>query len=190
MLVDLFKEVDAGGYEAFQHLTKQQPELLTPMQLGTWISGYIGVGCLLLLAVVVFVVRGRTRSAQVSLAAFVIGLILVETMRHTVGARRPGNAETFLAPEEMTRSFPARGVFLFTLAGVLFIFAAWGALASTWTRLLVAVVVVVLVLGVALSQLMLQLHFVTDVVGGLFGGLALALLASRFFAGRRDVSPT
>ena len=146
--------------------------------------------CILLLVVVVFLVRGRTRSAQVSLAALVIGLILVETMRHTVGARRPGNAETFLAPEEMTRSFPARSVLLFTLAGVLLIFAAWGALSSTWMRLMVTVVMVVVVLGVALSQLMLQLHFVTDVVGGLFGGLTLALLASRFFEERRDAGST
>ena len=190
MLVDMFKEVDGGGYEFFQYLTKQNPALLDPMQLGTWISSYIGVGLALLLAVLLYVLHGRTRAAQVSLAAFLFAVVLVEVLRHLVGARRPGNAEAFVDADEMTRSFPARGVFLFSLCGVLLLFAAWGALSSTWKRVLVSANIVALILGVAFSQLVLQLHYVTDVIGGLFGGLALALLATRFFAYEREALAT
>ncbi len=45
-----------------------------------------------------------------------------------------------------------------------------------------------LIKWVAISELILDLHFVTDVAAGLFGGLALALFATRFWTATPTLS--
>ena len=182
MLVDLLKSIDYGGYYFFRHAVGEHPEIAPPMQLGQWLSSYPGVGITLLLAVIISLLQKRTRAAQISLAAFVLGVIFVEMLPNVVPANRPADAQLLVATDEMSRSFPAQRVFLFTMAGFLLLFAAWGSVKRAMARLLLSAGLVSLILWVALSPLVLGLHYVTDVMGGLFGGLALALLASRFSA--------
>jgi membrane-associated phospholipid phosphatase len=181
MLVELFKSMDYGGYYFFRHLARQNPEILPAFRLGDWLGSYFVVGFMFLVAVILLLVQARTRAAQVSVGAFVLGVIFVEILRNVVAAHRPPDAQDLVDADEMLRSFPAREVFTVTLAGVLLLFAAWGSVRKTPLRLLLTAAVVVLLLWVAMSQLILGLHFVTDVMGGLAGGIGLGLLASRFF---------
>jgi membrane-associated phospholipid phosphatase len=181
MLVELFKSMDYGGYYFFRHLARQNPEILPPFRLGDWLGSYFVVGFVFLVAVILLLVQARTRAAQVALGAFVLGVIFVEILRNVVAAHRPPDAQDMVEADEMLRSFPAREVFTVTLAGVLLLFAAWGGLHTTTLRLLLTAAVVGLLLWVAMSQLILGLHFVTDVMGGVTGGIGLGLLASRFF---------
>jgi membrane-associated phospholipid phosphatase len=189
MLVELFRSIDYGGYYFFRHLAGQNPQILPPFRAGDWLGSYFVVGFMFLVAVILLLVQARTRAAQVALGAFVLGVILVEILRNVVAAHRPPDAQDLVDADEMLRSFPAREVFTFTLAGVLLLFAAWGGVHKTTFRLLLTTAVVVLVLWVAMSQLVLGLHFVTDVMAGLAGGIALALLASRFFRPGAEGAP-
>jgi membrane-associated phospholipid phosphatase len=181
MLVELFRSMDYGGYYFLRHLAGQNPQILPAFVLGDRLGSVLVVALTIVVAVILLARQGRNQTAQVALGAFALGVILVEILRNVVAAHRPPDAQDLVDADEMLRSFPAREVFTFTLAGVLLVFSAWGSLHKTTLRLLLTTAVVVLVLWVAMSQLVLGLHFVTDVMAGLAGGVALALLASRFF---------
>jgi undecaprenyl-diphosphatase len=180
MLVDLLKSIDYGGYYFFDWAATHHPWLAEIMLPARWIGSF-GVGAVFLLAVILFVVQRRIPAALISFGALAGGVVCVEILRYTIGAHRPANAQKLVAADEMLRSFPAREVFAFTLASMLLLFAAWAALPNTALRLLLAAGVIALMLWIAVSQLVLGLSFVTDVMAGLAGGLAVALLASRLF---------
>ncbi len=184
MLVEFLKSVDYGGYYFFRHLIQQVPELVAPMQLGGDLGSAIPVFAVVILAVLIFARQRRFRAAQASLIGFALAAAFVGLVSYLVAARRPEDAQDVVGAAGMASSFPASSVFLFTYAGTHLIMAAWGANRPARLRLLAAGTIGVLVLWVAISPLALGLHFVTDVIGGLTGGLACALLASRFFPNR------
>jgi undecaprenyl-diphosphatase len=180
MLVDLLKSMDYGGYYFFDWAATHNPWLANIMLPARWIGSY-GVGVVFMLVVICFVSQRRIPAALVSFGVLAGGVLGVEILRYAVAAHRPANAQKLVDAAEMLRSFPAREVFAFTLVGTLLLIAAWATLPNTALRMLLSVGVIALMLWVALSQLVLGLSFVTDVMAGLAGGLALALLASRFF---------
>ena len=187
MLLELLKSVDDGTYYSLDHATRQFDSLANLMRLGDWLGSYVAVGILLLLTLILFILQARFRAAQLTLAASLVGVAIVEALRAILPAQRPAVASSSVDAAEMLCSFPSGKVFMFTLVAVLLLFAAWGVLHRAPARLLLTTTMVVLILWIAMSQLMLGLHFVTDVAAGLFGGLALALLAGRFLTGERNL---
>jgi undecaprenyl-diphosphatase len=181
VLVEFLKSVDDGAYYSLDHTARQIGRIEQAMRLGDSLGTYLGVAAVLLFALILLAVQRRWRAALGVLVAFVFGVALVETMRTLLPAPRPLVARRSVDAAEMMRSFPSSKVFLFTLAAVFLLFALWPISTRKSARALLTPGVVVLILWVAMSQLMLGLHFVTDVSAGLFGGIALALLASRFF---------
>jgi undecaprenyl-diphosphatase len=181
MFVDLFRNLDNGAYNFFDFQSKNVPALVAGMQVGDWVSGIFVPAILVLAAAGIFLTRHRNVAALLSLAAFLLGVIFVEILPMLVAAHRPEGTQYRLDAAEMLRSFPARGVFLVTLAAVLVAFAAADVVRRPAPRILIFAGLLVLTVWVAMSQLMLRLHFVTDVMAGLAGGLALGLLATRFF---------
>jgi membrane-associated phospholipid phosphatase len=180
VLVELLKSIDDAAYYSLNHLTQQLKWLANVMRLGDSLGSYLAIGIVILLALVLCLLQTRFRAAQVTLAAFLLGVVIVETVRFLVPAHRPAVAAGSVDAAEMLRSFPANKVFLFTLAASLLLLAARGIVERKTVQAVLTLLVIVLVLWVAMSQLMLGLHFVMDVAAGLFGGLALTLLASRF----------
>jgi hypothetical protein len=180
MLVNLLQGMDNGGYYFFRHKAQHYPDLVPVMQVGDAVGSLVLIVVLAVLAVLLFLARGQARAAGVSAAFFVLGVVLVEAVRHLLPGRRPEDAQNYLDAEEMLHGFPARSVFLFTVAGILFLYAIGPALTGRLQRGLMTACVVVLVLWVCMSQLFLGLQFVTDVMAGLAGGVALGLLAGRF----------
>ncbi len=180
MVVDLLKSMDYGGYYFFDWAAIHNPVLADIMLPARWVGSY-GAGVVSLLAVVCLVAQRRIPAALISFGALAAGILGVEILRYAVAAHRPANAQHLVNAAEMMRSFPAREVFAFSLAGTLLILAAWPSLPNTALRVLLTAGIVALMFWVALSQLVLGLSFVTDVMGGLAGGLAVALLARRLF---------
>jgi membrane-associated phospholipid phosphatase len=189
-MVELLTNTDYGTYYFFRHEAQQLPGLDVAMQLGDLLATAVAASLVLMLATILFVMRGELRAALVGVLIFMAGVILVEIFQNLLAVQRPAYAGELVSAAEMARSFPARGVFIFTLASTLLLFAAWCSLHHTGLRLLVTANLTVLVLWAAMSQLALGLHFVTDVIGGLVGGLALALLATRFFPAAEAVPVT
>jgi membrane-associated phospholipid phosphatase len=186
MFVDTLKEVDDGGYHFFYQITQQVPAVVPVMRMGDWLGTYLAACVLLLLVIVLFLRGQRNGAAFVSLAVFLLGVFFVEVVCRLVEAPRPSNAETQVDAMEMTRSFPARGVLMFAMTAVLLHVAIWTSGKRLALQLLLTAAVPLLVSWVAVSQLALGLHFVTDVVGGLAGGAALGLLATRFLPRTRQ----
>jgi membrane-associated phospholipid phosphatase len=188
VLLELLQSVDKGTYYSFSDAAQKHSLLATIAQIGHLLGSYIGIGLFALLTLILLLVQGRRRAAVATVFALAVGVAGVETLRSRVPAARPDAVAGSVSADEMQRSFPSSEVFSFTMVATLFLISAWGALLSArgalaagTIRWVLAGLVTVLILWVAMSELLLDLHFVTDVAAGLFGGLALALLAHRFF---------
>lgn len=178
-VVDILNSLDDSAYNTFDDWMKNSQALAAAMRLGDQLGSYVAVGVVLAIALLLLVVQGRPRAAQLGLAAAALGIALVEMVRRVVPAQRPDAALHLVGDEEMWRSFPAGKMLLFTLAAALLLFTGWSALHRKTAKLLLTTALVTLCVWVALSQLMLALHFVSDVLAGVFAGLVLAMIANR-----------
>jgi membrane-associated phospholipid phosphatase len=172
--------LDWGTYSFFDFQNQKNPAILPLMWTGYQASGYVGAGILLLVAVLLFLVQGKYRSALVSLlsSAFAVGLI--EAVRWLVPRRRPDKAENWVGADGMLGSYPSAAVFLTMLALILIGFAVWGLTKRIWLRVAYIVVAALLTAWVCLSQMFLALHFLTDILGGLAGAALVGWIAYQF----------
>jgi undecaprenyl-diphosphatase len=173
--MDPVKAVDSGAYYFFRNLAEHHRALEGFVRLVEASSCLVGAGVLLLLAVGVFCLRRRWRAAVVSIAATVGAALVVEGLRQLIARARPDAAQDYLGAEELG-SYPARHVFLFTMTLLLLTWALASG-ARRWLSVMLSVLAAVLIVAVSLSQFFLGLHYVSDVLGGLLGGSACALLA-------------
>jgi undecaprenyl-diphosphatase len=175
--MDLFRGLDWGTYNTFQFMAKHSPGLQSYMEAGDWLGSYVGVAILLALTVLVFVRQKQWRAALAIVATFVLGIILVEGVKLATHRPRPPDAQNILASAEFSPSFPSRAVFLAAFAWLMLATAL-----ERWTRnkkyrIAIYVVAALGIVFVCVSVLWLGLHFLTDVLAGLAGGLGLALVA-------------
>lgn len=178
MVVHLLQSIDKGAYYAFSEMLHGTPEFRLPLQTVEWAGALLmaAIACVLLFT------QGCARAAALVAAAFFVGAVGVAALQHLLAIPRPENAARMVGATDMLHGFPAGEVFAFTLAGTLLVYAVWRSQLQWFLRLALVIGVIALILGLAMSQIMLVLHFVTDVAAGLFGGLALALLVTRLVA--------
>ena len=189
--MNILDAVDWGGYAHFRFLASHQPGVVDAMQVVDQLGASdITFNVLALLALIVYAARGRSRALAVSLAVLLVGYAVATFLPPLIGRERPPDAQEMVGPDAMYDSFPARGVLLFTLAITLLAHAVAEALPTRTTRLLPHAVAAGLVVALCLSQFYLGLHFVTDVVAGLLGGLLLAVLARQLSARPEDAAET
>ncbi len=175
--MDALETVDWGAYYHFRYLAGQHPQLLPAAELVNSLTHHAVLGVLIVFTLLALWLYGRPRTAVVGLATFLAGIVVAEGLRGLIARRRPDDAENLLGPDGMVGSFPAVGVLLFTLTALLLTFALWETGLGRTGRVLSTAAAAVLIVAVCLSQFFLGLHFVTDVVAGLLGGLVFALLA-------------
>jgi undecaprenyl-diphosphatase len=124
-----------------------------------------------------FLARGRWRSAIVLAATGLLGWGLSEGVKVWVARPRPDVSVGMLAAMPTSYSFPSghamNAMSVYGTAALL----AVRRLRSRWARALLLIAAFALIVGVGASRLYLAVHYLTDVVGGWCGGLALALLA-------------
>jgi undecaprenyl-diphosphatase len=177
-VMDWSRQMDEGANAFFHFEAKNAAAFMSSlMQSGDWIGGYAGAAIILLAAIAVAPRQARWRLAVAVLTTFLLGTALLEGVRLGVARPRPPGAQDVLGTAAPSPSFPSRAVFLATFA--------WALLAMTWARrvqriacrIFVALAAGLVIVFVCLSQLWLSLHYVTDVLAGLAGGLGLALVA-------------
>jgi membrane-associated phospholipid phosphatase len=183
--MDAIESLDWGTYAHFRFQAQQLqqydqfPLFLSFMQAAYYLSSYVGVGVLILLAVLLFLGQGKPRSALVTLLIFITASALLETIHLVVPRRRPPDAQNWLGADAMLGSYPSAGVFLFTIGATLLGLALWKLL-RPWQRGLYTFIAALLTVWVCMSQFFLALHFLTDVLGGLAGAALFGWIASRY----------
>jgi undecaprenyl-diphosphatase len=180
MMGDLLRGMDHGGYYFFRHKAQHFPNLTPIMEVGDFLGGWILLALMMALILLIFLARGHARGVLIAAAGFAIAVGAVEALRHLIGGKRPEDAQSLVALDELARSFPARSVFLFTFLGVVFLYSVWPLVKSLALGFTLTAAVVLLVIWLSVSQLFLGLHFVTDVMAGLAGGTALALVCAQY----------
>src|SRR5262245_24209811 len=110
--MDLFEGLDWGTYYFFRFHANSAPGLYELMRIGNWLGGYLAAAFILALAVVVMPRQGRWRMALVTVAAFLIGAMLVEGVKRIAPRQRPPDAENTLGTVALASGFPSRHVYL------------------------------------------------------------------------------
>jgi undecaprenyl-diphosphatase len=176
-VMDWSRQMDEGAYAFFHHQAKTAAFLNPLMEAGDWIGSYLGAAILLLAALALTPRPWRPRLALAVLAAFLAGAALVEGVKLAVARPRPADAEDVLGAAALSPSFPSRAVFLAAFACMILAIALERGARRPGCRFVIRLTAGLVVVFVCVSQLWLSLHFVTDVLAGLAGGLGLALAA-------------
>jgi membrane-associated phospholipid phosphatase len=178
--MDNIVSLDWGVYYHFDLAGQRDPALFDFMQPARHLGSYAGTAVFLAAAILLFLVRGRIRSAIVATSSMALAVLLIECVQFLVPRRRPTNAQNWLGEGATSGSYPSSDVFLFTLAMILLGMAIWGFKPRAVWRALFLAVAAALTVWVSLSQFVLPLHFFSDVLGGLAGAACVGWTAYMF----------
>ena len=168
--MDAIEALDYGVYAHFAHMSKQPPDLTQFMQPAAYLSSYVAITILMLIAIALFLRRGKRQPALVTALTFLGAVILIQVVRVIVP--RPG-------PTGAVGSYPSAGVFLFTLSAMLLSKAIWQLAERGWQRAAIVTAAVVLTVWVCFGELFLSTRWLTDILGGLAGATLLGWAAIR-----------
>jgi undecaprenyl-diphosphatase len=173
--MQLLEGLNWGTYYFFRFEANRARALQDFMLAGDWLGSYLGVALVLTLALICTPGAQRPRAFLVASAGFLFAALLVEGLKAAIDRSRPPDAEKILGAN-MSSSFPCRAVLFAAFALIMLARAL-----EHWTpgRVQRAAVYAAAGLGVVLvcvSELWLGLHWLTDVLAGLSGGIALALV--------------
>jgi len=180
--------LDYGTYYFFSHQFKPDSLLFSLFQSLRFLGNYWMVGGVALAAVLVALKARRFRLAISIAAFFVVAVGIGEGLNLATQRPRPNEARHLIAAQNMASSFPSRSVLMSTYSWLALALALESTTIRKRLRYGLSALAVVAVLVVCMTQLVLTLHFLTDVLAGLAGGAALALLA-KHFAARAQGSP-
>jgi len=177
-LMDFFQGLDKGAYYHFQaSRTPWMDALMTPSRI---LAGPAGILVLMGIAFFLLIFVQKRRSAVAWLVVIVaLSGAAVEGLRWLVRRDRPDVAGLEVSETEFSLSFPSRAVFLATLAVLIVALLLEHACRRPWHYFLLYLIAAALIGYVTFGQLYFSLHYVTDVIAGLIGGFAVALLSRR-----------
>ncbi len=174
--MDSFQGLDWGTYVYFRYQANHAPLLTVLMEIGDGLGTLWGVAALTLLAVAASRFWGSARKAGVVLAATVSAFILVEGIQRALPRSRPPDAQNYLGADGMSSSYPSRAVFLTACAALLAAYALEPLCKKPLALVGLYALAGIAIIWVTVSQLWLGLHFLTDVLAALAGGIGTALL--------------
>ena len=174
--MDLFNGMDWGAYNSFRYAANRLPELTEGMRWGSGLGSYTAVGVVLVLGVVFSPQAAHMRMAGAVIVTSLLGYVIIKGATSLTQRPRPADAENILGAGAAYTSFPSRGVFLAAFAWLMLALAFEGRLKNRAARVGVYALAAAAIVVVCVSQLWLGLHWVTDVLAGLAGGVGLALL--------------
>src|SRR5438876_9763656 len=99
--MDAIEALDWGAYFDFTYKSGKYPAILPLMHGADYLSSYVGIGILLLIAMALLLAQGKLRAAAVGLISFAFAVGLIAAVRFLVPRRRPENAEDWLGPDAM-----------------------------------------------------------------------------------------
>jgi undecaprenyl-diphosphatase len=172
--MDFLQSFDQGALLWFDRW--QRPWLGKVMNVLTLVGNTLPLLVVAVLAALVFMARGRWRSAALLLLAVEVGSVLSIGVKEYVGRQRPDMGWR-VGKLPSSPSFPSGRAL-----GAMSTYATLGMLASRRlrSRLLQGVLIadaVALALAIGVSRMYLAHHWPTDVIAGWSAGLGCALLA-------------
>ena len=176
--------LDHDVAESLNHLVAPHPALVGTLTAVSRLGGRPVLIWLVVLAVVLLAIRGRTRLA-VYLAISGIGALLLDpSLKTLVGRVRPVvDVPVTSAPGN---SFPSGHALGSTVVYGGLLLVLLPAVAPRWRKPFIALIVLV-VLAIGLTRISLGVHFLSDVVGGwLLGSAWLGVTAYAFRVWRRE----
>ena len=176
--MELFQGIDGGANYHFQF--NRVPWLDALMWPAVWLASLPGI-FLAVAIILVWLAWRRDWATAAWLAALLgSGWALIELARRLLPRERPDVAVAMVSSLEMDLSFPARGIFLTTLA-YLACAQVMEKNCSRGSQFLTLYGIVLAWIGyLAYGQLYFSLHYVTDVLAGLALGCTWAFLARKF----------
>src|SRR5262245_25767921 len=185
--MEVLRRLDYGTYAFFSHQFKPETAAFKLCEPLTFLGTFWVVTAVAAAAMVISLASKRFRSAVAISVCFLAAVGLTEGLNLRTERSRPSDSQRHVSREDFGKSFPAREVLLSTYSWLALVVALW----PVASRKLVGVgffsLSLVAILAVCMVQLILSLHFLTDVLAGLAGGAALALLAKHF--GTQSVRP-
>jgi membrane-associated phospholipid phosphatase len=186
--MDAIDTIDWGAYAHFAFVAQKHPGVAEFMSFPYYISTYAAVLAIMASVCIFFLLQNRSRAALATSLGLIFSMGIIEFCRLLVPRVRPPDAENWLGPNERLGSYPSAGVFLFMLTMIFLGFALWRWLPTVGMRLLFVLLAVALTVSVAIGQLFLALHYVSDIVGGIVGAATVGYVVSRFLD--TPISPT
>jgi undecaprenyl-diphosphatase len=148
----------------------------------TYFGHWLVVAIITFGLVLFFIKKGRPNLAKYLLAS-VLGSSLVTLITKLVVNRARPSSDIALYTE-LLPSFPsAHAALSFALFGFM-VFYLWQLKLSSFSRIVLAVMLVIIISLVGFSRLYLGVHYLSDVIGGYLVGL-LSLLTVAYLARRR-----
>ena len=178
--MDAIESMDWGANAHFRFTGQQQPAIVRFFHNGYLPNGYLIAGIILVtIAILVLLLRGRKRAAQIAWFSFIGGASLLWVSHYFVPRRRPPDAQNILGPEQLLDSYPSDGVFICMLSLILLGFALWQPLGRPSLRALYCLIAALLTVWVCLTELFLCVRFVTDLIGAIVGAALIGWIACR-----------
>lgn len=156
------------------HASKPVVEFMKPAY---YISSYVGVAAIVVVVVMVLLAQRRVRPAVVVAAAFGLAVAAIELTRWAVPRARPQDAVAFLGPDARYGSYPAAGVLLFIFCVFVLGHAVRNQLSTPWSRAGFVAVAAMMAVWVCMSQFFLGIHYLSDIIGGIAGGVLFGWVA-------------
>jgi membrane-associated phospholipid phosphatase len=175
--MDLLEGLDWGTYYFFRFQANKAPGWKNAMEFGDHIGSYLAVAGVIALIVALSLYAGQWRMAMAAIIGLLVSAALVEGLRLATQRPRPPDAQNLLASAELTHGFPSRAVFLTAFAWLMLAAALERCPLHKAYRSAAYLIASLVIVVVSVSQLWLGLHFVTDILAGLSGGIGLALVA-------------
>jgi undecaprenyl-diphosphatase len=173
--------MDYGAYSTFFEWAQHRPQFLTILLNQAGVPGrYSVLGVVVLAAAALLLVRRRTYAALFLVGIVLAGLVFAEGAKLAVRRPAPREGRVELGPEGWGYSFPSGNALLtvVTYGGLALIVSG---IRPHWRRRVVLFGVVgLLALLVGASHIILYDAYVTDVLAGWAGGLAILFLGSNF----------
>lgn len=178
-------QLDGGTYDFFRYFGNEHQCITSMARWFSCLGSYWFASLLLLTGLLLLGRQAKNRTIIAILACYILGVAATEDLVLATQRMRPAAAERFVGTSGIFGSFPARSVYLFSFG--------WLALglaldhSGLRKRALVGfgLCAAVLIVLMCLSQLILCVHFVTDIIAGLALSGAMILLARHFACERK-----
>src|SRR5262245_48859995 len=117
--MDAIEALDDGANAHFTWMKRENPAIITYVQIGYYISSYVAIAILFAIIMLILLSQRRRWAVLAVIFAYSSAFGVVALLQWYVPRPRPQLAIEWLGEEAKTGSYPAAAVFLFILSAIL-----------------------------------------------------------------------